>query len=141
MRARHDGKSVDCEQRARGGAVEVSTGAPHHPHNAQKVRVGHGDRAKLHAARRSRGGTCWYCGDKFDGNGKDSGDSAKGGYKSGGGIHIKPSHKGLLHKSLGIAAGSPIPAKALSKAKNSSSAAVRKRAVFAENAKHWHHGK
>jgi hypothetical protein len=55
-------------------------------------------------------------------------------------IRIKASHKGLLHKNLGVAAGKPIPASKLAKAKNSSSAAVRKRAVFAENAKHWHHG-
>jgi hypothetical protein len=57
----------------------------------------------------------------------------------GGGIHIKPSHKGLLHKNLHVAAGSKIPAGKLAKAKHSSDPAVRKRAVFAENAKHWHH--
>lgn len=54
-------------------------------------------------------------------------------------IHIKASHKGLLHKNLGVASGKPIPAAKLAKAKNSSSAAVRKRATFAENAKHWNH--
>jgi hypothetical protein len=43
----------------------------------------------------------------------------------------------LLHKNLGVAAGKPIPANKLSAAKNSSSAAVRKRATFAENAKGW----
>lgn len=58
----------------------------------------------------------------------------------GGGIHIKPSHKGLLHKDLGVAAGKPIPEKKLAKAKNSKNPAVRKRATFAENAKHWKHG-
>lgn len=55
------------------------------------------------------------------------------------GIHIKPSHKGLLHKDLDVASDKPIPEKKLDKAKNSSDPAVRKRAVFAENAKHWHH--
>lgn len=60
-------------------------------------------------------------------------------YKDGGGIKIKPSHKGLLHKDLGVASGKKIPEKKLEKAKNSSDAAVRKRATFAENAKHWHH--
>ena len=55
-------------------------------------------------------------------------------------IKIKPSHKGLLHKNLGVKAGKPIPAAKLAKAANSKDAAVRKRAVFAENAKHWHHG-
>jgi hypothetical protein len=57
----------------------------------------------------------------------------------GGGIHIKASHKGLLHKDLGVASGKPIPAKKLAAAKNSSDPAVRRRATFAENAKHWKH--
>ena len=55
-------------------------------------------------------------------------------------IEIKKSHEGLLHKNLGVATDKPIPEAKLEKAENSSSAAVRKRAVFAENAKHWHHG-
>lgn len=56
----------------------------------------------------------------------------------GGGIHIKKSHKGLLHKDLGVPAGKPIPEGKLKKAEHSSNPAVKKRAVFAENAKHWH---
>ena len=60
-------------------------------------------------------------------------------YKNGGGIHIKKSHEGLLHKDLGVAKGKKIPAKKLAKAEKSSDPAVRKRAVFAENAKHWKH--
>lgn len=52
-------------------------------------------------------------------------------------INIKPSHRGLLHKDLGVPSGKPIPAKKLAEAKNSSSAAERKRATFAENAKKW----
>lgn len=55
-------------------------------------------------------------------------------------IHIKPSHKGLLHKKLGVSAGAPIPAGKLAKARHSSIPAERKEAVFAENAKHWDHG-
>lgn len=55
------------------------------------------------------------------------------------GIHIKPSHKGLLHKELGVKAGEKIPASKLTKAKNSSDPAERKRATFAENAKKWKH--
>lgn len=55
------------------------------------------------------------------------------------GIHIKKSHEGLLHRDLGVPAGEPIPASKLSKAKNSPNPAVRKRAVFAQNAKHWNH--
>lgn len=54
-------------------------------------------------------------------------------------INIKPSHKGLLHKDLGVAKGKKIPAGKLAAAAHSSNAAVRKRAVFAENAKHWNH--
>lgn len=55
----------------------------------------------------------------------------------GGGIHIKPENKGLLHEDTGTPAGEKIPAKKLTKAKNSPDPAVRKRATFAENAKEW----
>lgn len=55
-------------------------------------------------------------------------------------IHIQPSHKGLLHRDLGVKQGEPIPGKKLEKALHSEDPAVKKRAVFAENAKHWHHG-
>lgn len=54
-------------------------------------------------------------------------------------IHINPKHKGLLHRDLGVAQDKPIPAKKLTKAENSSDPAVRKRAVFAANAKKWNH--
>lgn len=50
-------------------------------------------------------------------------------------IKIKKSHKGLLHKDLGVAQGKKIPEAKIEKAENSKSAAVRKRAQFAENAK------
>lgn len=56
------------------------------------------------------------------------------------GIHINPAHKGELHRDLGVAQGKPIPEAKLEKAEHSSDPAVRKRAVFAENAKHFHHG-
>lgn len=56
------------------------------------------------------------------------------------GIHIKPSHKGLLHKDLGKKAGSKLSAGDLAKAKRSKNPAERKRATFAENARHWNHG-
>lgn len=62
-------------------------------------------------------------------------------YGKKGSIHIKESHKGLLHKDTGTPKGQKIPESKITKAEHSSSAAVRKRAVFAENAKHWHHGK
>lgn len=54
-------------------------------------------------------------------------------------INIKPSHKGLLHADLGVPQGKPIPAAKLAKAKKSKSPAVRKRATFAQNAKHFDH--
>ncbi len=52
-------------------------------------------------------------------------------------IEIKPSHRGLLHKDLGVSSGSKIPAEKLEKAAHSSDPAERKRAVFAENARKW----
>lgn len=52
------------------------------------------------------------------------------------GIKIKPSHKGLLHKDLGVPQGQKIPAAKVAAAKNSSSPAIRKRAVFAQNFGH-----
>ena len=59
--------------------------------------------------------------------------------KGGSGIHIKPSHEGKLHEKLGVPAGEKIPEAKLAKAKNSDSAALRKEATFAENAKHFQH--
>jgi len=56
-----------------------------------------------------------------------------------GSINIKPSHKGLLHKKLGVPQDKPIPAKKLSKALKSSSPALRKEANFARNAKSFKH--
>lgn len=55
------------------------------------------------------------------------------------GIHIKKSHKGLLHKDTGTPRGKKIPASKLQAAKNSKNPAVRKRATFALNAKKWSH--
>lgn len=54
-------------------------------------------------------------------------------------IHIKPSHKGLLHKDLHVKQGEHIPEAKLEKAEHSKNKAVKKRAVFAENAKHFDH--
>ncbi len=54
-------------------------------------------------------------------------------------IAIKPSHRGLLHKKLGIKRGAKIPLSRLMKAKESSNPATRKQATFAENARHWNH--
>lgn len=56
-------------------------------------------------------------------------------------IEIKKSHEGLLHQKLHVPQGQPIPESKLEKAKHSESPALRKEANFAENAKHFHHGK
>lgn len=52
-------------------------------------------------------------------------------------IKIKPSHKGLLHKKLGVPQGNPIPVAKLEKAAHSKSPALRKEAQFALNARMW----
>ena len=52
-------------------------------------------------------------------------------------IRIKPSHKGLLHKDLGVPVSQPLTLGDLAKAKRSPSKAVRKRATFAANARRW----
>ncbi len=57
------------------------------------------------------------------------------------GIHIQPSHKGRLHADLGKKPGEKLSASDLAKAKRSKNPAERKRATFAENARHWKHGK
>ncbi len=54
------------------------------------------------------------------------------------GIKIKKSHQGLLHKNLGVAKGKKIPSSKLA-VKPGDSAAVKKRKVFAANAKKWKH--
>ena len=52
-------------------------------------------------------------------------------------IRIKPSHKGLLHKEMGVPQGKSLSLGDLEKAKRSASPAERKRIVFAQNAKSW----
>lgn len=54
-------------------------------------------------------------------------------------IKIKPSHKGLLHKDLGVSPGKKISTGKLEKAKKTASPAEKKRIVFAENEKKWNH--
>ena len=53
-------------------------------------------------------------------------------------IKIKKSHKGLLHKNLGVPQGEKIPASKL-KIKSTDSPAIRKKKQFALNARHWNH--
>lgn len=52
-------------------------------------------------------------------------------------IKIKKSHRGLLHKDLGIPPGRKIPVGRIRAALKSKSAAIRKRAQFAMNARKW----
>lgn len=54
---------------------------------------------------------------------------------------IKPSHKGMLHKMLGIPEGQKIPQNKLEAAAHSKNPTERKRAQFALNAEHFNHKK
>lgn len=54
-------------------------------------------------------------------------------------IRIKKSHRGLLHKDMGIPQDQPIPGARLAAAMKTASPAEKKRLVFAENAKKWNH--
>jgi phage gp16-like protein len=56
-------------------------------------------------------------------------------------IHIKPSHKGRFARDVGKKPGAKITAADIAKGKASGSAAERKRAVFAQNARKWNHAK
>ena len=58
--------------------------------------------------------------------------------EGGSGIHIKESHKGLLHKKLGIKEGKEIPASKLKVHEGDSPATVKQK-TFAANARKWHH--
>lgn len=55
-------------------------------------------------------------------------------------INIKPSHKGLLHRDLHVKSGKRLTLKQEEKAAHSKNPAERKRANFAINARHFHHG-
>lgn len=63
---------------------------------------------------------------------EDGGEIEKG--KSG--IHIKKSHKGLLHKNLDVPDGKKIPTSKLA-IKSTDSSVIKKRKQFAINAKSW----
>ena len=52
-------------------------------------------------------------------------------------IYIKKSNRGKLRKAAGVKKGQKIPVSKLRKMKRSRSAAVRKRATFAMNARGW----
>lgn len=52
-------------------------------------------------------------------------------------IRIKKSHKGMLHRALGVPAGNTIPRAKLSEAMKSSNPHMRKMANFAIVSKKW----
>lgn len=54
-------------------------------------------------------------------------------------VHIQRSHRGELHRDLGVPQGKPVPEAKLEQAKRSADPVERKRATFAENARHWTH--
>lgn len=58
-------------------------------------------------------------------------------------INIKPSHRGMLHREMGVREGEKISisdlAREKKRAKKSGNTAEEKRVVFAENARKWHH--
>jgi hypothetical protein len=54
------------------------------------------------------------------------------------GIYIKPSKRGSLRKATGTKKGQNIPASKL-KVKSSDSTAMKKKKIFAQNAKKWSH--
>lgn len=58
--------------------------------------------------------------------------------------HIKESHKGMLHRALGIKEGEKISVgdlmAAKRRAKKTGDTKLEKQAVFAENARGWNHG-
>lgn len=53
-----------------------------------------------------------------------------------GSIHIKESHKGLLHKKLGVDKGDKIPVSKL-KVKSTDNSTTKKQKIFAQNARKW----
>ena len=55
--------------------------------------------------------------------------------KNGSGIHIKPSKRGSFTRWC----GGNVTEECIRKGKNSSNAAIRKKAIFADNARHFKH--
>jgi hypothetical protein len=52
-------------------------------------------------------------------------------------IRIKPQNEGSLRRVTGTPKGKNIPEKTLQKEKRSPDPAMRRKATFAENARHW----
>jgi hypothetical protein len=56
-------------------------------------------------------------------------------------IKIKKNHEGLLHEDLGVKPGEPIPLSKIAGAMKNAGPKLKKRLVFAENARKWNHKK
>ena len=54
-------------------------------------------------------------------------------------IKIKPSHKGKLHRALGVPMDQTIPVRKIEKAAHSKSPSLRREANFALNARKFKH--
>lgn len=52
-------------------------------------------------------------------------------------IHIKKSHRGLLHRDMGVPQGKKLTMGQMQRAAKNASPAEKKRIVFAENARSW----
>lgn len=90
---------------------------------AHDVPVTHETNPKEQPDRYARGGAC---------------EESEEERAKGGGVHIKPSHRGRLHRDLGIPEGKPIPMAKKLAAKKSPNPRIRKEANFAVN---FGHGK
>lgn len=127
-------------------AARVKTHDGHYGSDAKKTggKVS-GKRAAARPDRRARGGRCVdddeVVGLKDTGEHNGDNDQPKTGYKSGGGIHIKPENKGKLTKEVGKKGLKPSNLrKEIAHDKAAGNVAKEKREVFALNAKtKFHH--
>lgn len=56
------------------------------------------------------------------------------------GIHIKPSKRGSLHSALGVSLNKMIPPSMIAKRlAGGASPAMKKKLIFAQNARKWNH--
>lgn len=134
------------DKRARGGAMKVPRNVVQQEEKKTTPFAKHADGGVIKAGDeavnrsvRSRKKPTQIMGDEDNDASGPEPDGDADDRARGGGIHIKPSHKGLLHKKLGVPEGKKIPAGKIEAAEHSSSPALRKEAHFADNAKDWNH--
>jgi len=127
-----------AKKRKRGGGVEgcARGGSVNRPGKAKKRVYVNNDMDAIHEKDTNDKRSWAYPDVQHGGSAKflnaDDVPKARGGK-----ITIKPSHKGLLHKELGVPQGESIPTSKMEKAKTAAGPAERKRITFAENAKKW----